>query len=115
MTATCKTGTLKWYSNSSLSTEVTSTTVSPAATTTYYAVCVTNQCKSAGTPAVITVTPGVQKPTVNSPLAICLNDSTTLSANCAAGTLKWFSDSTLTIELSNTKISPQSDTTLCNM
>ncbi|SFP90453.1 conserved repeat domain-containing protein, partial [Pseudarcicella hirudinis] len=111
LTATCKTGTLKWYSNSSLSTEVTSTTVSPAATTTYYAVCVTNQCKSAGTPAVITVTPGVQKPTVNSPLAICLNDSTTLSANCAAGTLKWFSDSTLTIELSNTKISPQSDTT----
>jgi hypothetical protein len=53
--ATCATGTLGWFSDSGLTTSLTSTSVNPASTSTYYAACTLNGCVSAATPVTVTV------------------------------------------------------------
>jgi large repetitive protein len=58
--ASCSADTLKWYSNAGLTTLVgvgTGLSVSPTATTTYYASCVSGICQSTAVTATITVNP----------------------------------------------------------
>ncbi|MER0442851.1 Ig-like domain-containing protein, partial [Emticicia sp. W12TSBA100-4] len=53
--ATCATGTVKWYTDVNLTSQLTDATVSPIVTTTYYASCEVNGCKSSATPVEIKV------------------------------------------------------------
>lgn len=96
LSANCVSGTLAWYSDSGL----TSIVISPVEvnlTTTFYAVCESGTCK--GLPESVSVSV-VQTPA--SPLSlmangndICDDFSTSLTANCTSGTVKWYTDNTL--------------------
>jgi CshA-type fibril repeat protein len=114
---TCAAGTsLQWYSNPALTATITAT-VSPKATTTYYAAChndINPACKGPGASTIVTVIPipladtGVSA----SPASICVGDNTTLNATCATGTtIRWFSDAALTSALASTTVTPASTST----
>jgi trimeric autotransporter adhesin len=113
LSAICAAGTLTWYSDEILKTELTSTTVSPLNTTVYYAICVSGDCKSPTSKIEVIVTPTPLAPTAAaaSPATICAGQSSTLSATCATGTLSWFSDAALTTPLASTTVSPSTTTT----
>ncbi|WP_341226129.1 T9SS type A sorting domain-containing protein [uncultured Arcticibacterium sp.] len=112
LSATCATGTLTWFSDAALTTAVGST-VSPSATATYYASCVSGSCKSAAGSVEITVTAIPPNPTsvMSSSSTICEGSSTTLTATCASGTLTWYTDQALSTTLGSTTVSPTNTTT----
>ena len=110
LTATCSNGTLTWYTDAGLtSIALTSNVVSPMVTTTYYAACVTGECKSVASPVTVTVSPTPIAPTAAaaSPSNICSGTSTTLTATCSTGTLTWYTDASLTT-ISGTSVNPSS-------
>ncbi len=55
LSATCATGTLKWYSDAALTTTLISTSVNPSVTRSYYATCTLNGCESPATVVTVTV------------------------------------------------------------
>jgi uncharacterized repeat protein (TIGR01451 family) len=84
LTGTCVSpATIVWYSDEELTTELGSTTVNPAVTTTYYAVCKDGDCVSEeSTQAVVTVT---EVPTISiAGAAVCAADGLTYSATVTA-------------------------------
>ncbi|WP_156510968.1 MULTISPECIES: PKD-like domain-containing protein, partial [Emticicia] len=112
LSATCNSGTATWYSDSGLTSTITST-VSPALTTTYYVSCVgSGGCKSISGNVTINVNPTPTAPTgiSASPATICSGQSSTLSATCSTGTVTWYSNAALTNLISNS-VSPGSTTT----
>jgi hypothetical protein len=75
LSATCATGTLTWYTDEALTITLASTTISPTATTTYYASCVSGTCKSTGVPVIVTVN--------SSPALTNANVTTTNPSTCS--------------------------------
>jgi hypothetical protein len=115
LSATCATGTVVWYSDAALNLVLGSTTVSPDATTTYYAVCVSGAaCRSTSSSITLTVNDTPEAPTglVASPptINISVTTSHTLSGNCSTGTLTWFSDAALTQQVTS-PVNPTTTTT----
>ncbi|MEA5461908.1 hypothetical protein VB796_22755 [Arcicella sp. LKC2W] len=100
LSATCATGTTTWYSNAALTSVIASPSpATPSNTTTYYVACVSSAgCKSSSGSATVTVNPTPTAPTSvsASPMTICSGQSSTLSANCATGTVTWYSNAGLT-------------------
>ena len=90
LTANCAAGAVAWFSNAAL-TNVSTSTVSPTATTTYYAVCVVGNCKSPATQVVVGVIPKPSAPSISpSTETICEGTSTTLEASGCTGTVNWY-------------------------
>ncbi|WP_165933530.1 Ig-like domain-containing protein [Arundinibacter roseus] len=85
----CTAGTVTWFTDAGLTTPLSNLTVSPTATTTYYAVCTitASGCASQAAPVTVTVNP-LPTPTVNSP-EICVGESATLTVTNCAGTVTW--------------------------
>ncbi|WP_207104709.1 SdrD B-like domain-containing protein [Arundinibacter roseus] len=85
----CASGTVSWFTNAGLTTPLSNLTVSPTATTTYYAVCTitASGCASQAAPVTVTVNP-LPTPSVNSP-EICVGESATLTVTNCAGTVTW--------------------------
>ena len=115
LSATCASGTVTWYSDSGLTTLLPSTTVNPTENTIYYVACVSSTgCKSASANITVTVnqTPNAPTDLSATPPTINVSVSTThvLSGNCTTGTLTWFSDSNLTVEVQS-PVNPTSTTT----
>ncbi len=114
LSGSCATGTLTWYSDAAMASTLSSTTVSPTATTTYYAACVNGTCKSTATPVTVTVNTctAPAAPTASaSPTSISSGGSSTLSGSCAAGALTWYSDAAMASTLASTTVSPTATTT----
>ncbi|MFY7910334.1 MAG: PKD-like domain-containing protein, partial [Emticicia sp.] len=112
LSATCSSGTVTWYTNSALTTSV-STPVSPTITTTYFVACVsTSGCKSNALNVTVNVNPTPSAPTgiSASPTTICSGQSSTLSASCSTGIATWYSDAGLTTTVSN-PVRPSTTTT----
>lgn len=110
LTASCSTGTVTWYDDKY--DEITNTTVSPNATTTYKVACVDGTCKSNYATVTITVT-GTVKPSdptnVTSNTSICAGTAIQLSANCSSdATIVWYTNSGLSNVLGNTNVTPTS-------
>lgn len=103
LTGNCTSGTIRFYTDTDLTALVTSPNT-PTSTTTYYASCVIGVCKSAPVNKVVNVTATPLAPTAVSASkeTVCLNEATTLSANCVSGTVKWYTDAALTTETSST-------------
>ncbi|WP_211321233.1 Ig-like domain-containing protein, partial [Arcicella aurantiaca] len=82
---------------------------------TYYVACVSGAgCKSTSGSVTVTVNPTPNAPTAisASPATICSGQSSTLSANCATGTVTWYSNSGLTnIITSPSPATPSTTTT----
>ncbi|WP_337045278.1 Ig-like domain-containing protein, partial [Emticicia sp. 17c] len=99
LTATCSTGTLTWYNQSSVGTAIgtgTSLSQSPTVNTTYYASCKNGSCESSRVAtSQVTVTTQPNSPTsVNVDNAtICSGSSVSLTASCSSGTLTWYNQS----------------------
>jgi hypothetical protein len=115
LSATCASGTVIWYSDLGLTAELPSATVSPTSTTIYYVACVSGSgCKSAPGNITVTVNQTPDAPTALSATPPTINVSVTtthvLSGNCTTGTLTWFSDSNLTVEVQS-PVNPTSTTT----
>ena len=91
----CSSGTLTWYSDATMLTVLPSTTVSPTATSTYYAACVSGTCKSSATPVTVTVNalPTAPVPTSLTKSNVCPSttaDLTSLEPSVVAGiTYEW--------------------------
>ncbi|MBX2952434.1 MAG: DUF11 domain-containing protein [Leadbetterella sp.] len=97
LTATCASGTAKWYSDAALTQEVTVLTFAAQQTHTYYAVCATQDCVSEPTQSVVTVTPDFPAPVLKAtPEEVIKGQSSTLSGTCETGTLVWYKDAGLT-------------------
>ena len=97
LTATCAAGAVAWFSNVSL-TNVSTSTVSPTVTTTYYAACVVGNCKSPATQVVVGVSPKPSAPSISpNSETICEGTSTTLVASGCTGTVNWFVSGATTI------------------
>lgn len=97
LNATCSSGsTVSWYSDLALNNLLASNTVSPSNNTTYYAVCVKDNCKSSAVPLAIEVNATPSTPTGVNPATICPNQAVAISGNCTSGTIMWFSDAALT-------------------
>lgn len=73
LNAICATGIVTWYSDAALTVALPSTTVSPSVTTTYYAACVDDSCKSTDLSVAITVNtiPLTPQATENAKSNIC--------------------------------------------
>lgn len=110
LTGTCSIGTVRWYTNSGLTTILSNITVAPVSTTTYYAACMSGTCKSTGAATIITIASGPVAPSTIA-ASICTGGSTTLTGTCTTGTPTWYNNSGLTTLLSNTTVSPASSTT----
>lgn len=104
--------TLKWYTDAGLTAEV-SSPQSPTSNTTYYGSCVIGVCKSSvvSKDVNVTTTPAQPAGLSATSTSICQNQSTTLSASCASGTLTWYTDAALTSTLASTSVQPSSSTT----
>ena len=113
LTASCPTGTLRFYDNAGLTSALTSGIVSPSATTTYYAVCENTTCRSSSSSLTVGVTPTPAAATNvrATPTVICAGESSTLAAGCAVGTPVWYSDAALSAVLPGTVVSPAATTT----
>ena len=115
LTATCATGTPKWYSDAALTQEITVLTFVPQQTHTYYVVCATHDCVSEPTQAVVTVTPAFPAPVLSAnPNEVIKGESSTLSGTCETGTLVWYKDAGLTQALgtgATLVVTPDSTTT----
>ncbi|OFY82870.1 MAG: hypothetical protein A3F72_01930 [Bacteroidetes bacterium RIFCSPLOWO2_12_FULL_35_15] len=103
LTASGTGGTLTWYSDAGLTTQI--ATGSPfasgaAVTTTFYVTETTSGCQSSPTIVTITITPTPPPPTAPSPSAYCQGDTIgDLTATGTGGTLTWFGDIGLTNQL----------------
>ena len=108
LAGTCASGTIKWYSNAALTTLVTNLNVAPTATQKYYALCDAGTCVSDTVSVTLTVNPTPSVPTGISvaPSPICSGDSALLAGNCASGTIKWYSNATLTTLVTNLNVTP---------
>jgi hypothetical protein len=108
---TCSSGILTWYSNSALTTTI-SSSVTPLSTTTYYGACVSGACKTIGVSIIVnvTTTPLAPGSLTASPSAICGEESSQLSGSCSVGTLSWYSDTGLTTATTST-VNPITSTT----
>ncbi|GGD82557.1 hypothetical protein GCM10011514_53270 [Emticicia aquatilis] len=116
LSATCSTGTLKWYNQSSGGTAIgtgNNLQQTPTVSTTYYASCENGQCLSArvATNQVVVNNIPSNPTSVNAnPTSITLGNSTILSANCASGSLVWYNDLTGENQIgigNNLSITPQ--------
>lgn len=96
LSANCSSGTLAWYSNSSLTNAVTSP-VTVNSSTNYYAVCESGICKGVSVSVSINVeqTPTSPLNLVANANDVCDDFSTSLVAECSSGTVKWYTDNTL--------------------
>jgi ELWxxDGT repeat protein len=100
LTATCATGTITWYNQSSGGSSigtVSPLSQSPSTTTTYYASCKNGNCETSrvATSAVVVTTQPIIPTSVSiSNTAICNGTSVSLTANCTTGTLKWYNQAT---------------------
>ncbi|NBB31766.1 Ig-like domain-containing protein, partial [Cellulophaga sp. BC115SP] len=76
----CSGGTLTWYSDMALTSVLSSTSVSPSATTTYYAACVSGTCKSPASLVTVTVNslPSAPVPTSLTKNNVCPSTTATL-------------------------------------
>jgi Ig-like domain CHU_C associated len=97
LSATCASGTLTWYTQSSGGVNVginTNLTQTPSSTTTYYAAC-ENECgassRVATSQVVVTQIPANPSDIAVSSTNISLGSSINLSATCTEGTLTWYS------------------------
>lgn len=92
LTASCATGTISWYNSGSttlLGTGSTYTTPNLVSNTTYNVRC--EACNvSSFVSILVTVRPDLSVPSNGTNKTICLNTSTSLSATCAVGTVKWY-------------------------
>ena len=99
LSATCATGTVNWYSASSVAIPfVGSPFVTPSLSvnTTYNVRCESGACMSAFVPVTVTIgTPSA--PTGTNNPTICSGATASLSATCAAGTVNWYSASSVAI------------------
>jgi hypothetical protein len=96
LSANCASGTLAWYSNSGLTSAVTSP-VTVNSNTTYYAVCESGLCRGASGSVSVNVeqTPTSPLNLVANANDVCDDFSTSLVAECSSGTVKWYTDNTL--------------------
>ena len=100
LTATCASGTAKWYRDAALTQEITVLTFVPEQTHTYYVVCATQECVSEPTQSVVTVTPAFPAPALTAtPEEVIKGESSTLNGSCETGTLVWYKDAALSEEL----------------
>lgn len=103
LTATGTGGTLTWYSDAGLTTQI--GTGSPFAsgatnTSTFYVTEIISGCQSSPTIITVTINPTPAAPTAPSPPAYCLGDPIfDLTATGTGGTLTWFGDMALTNQL----------------
>jgi hypothetical protein len=93
----CSSGTIAWYSDSTLINSVSNSFV-PASSATYYAVCESAQCKSTYESIAVNVNTSVSSPINVSAIqnGVCSPYSTTLAAECISGLPKWYTDNALT-------------------
>ncbi|RFS17783.1 ELWxxDGT repeat protein [Emticicia sp. C21] len=100
LTATCATGTIRWYAQASGSTPigtVSSLIQTPASTITYYAACISNDCESnrVATSQVVVHAIPVNPTTVTlGNTAICSGTAVSLTATCITGTITWYNQAT---------------------
>ncbi|WP_367916634.1 collagen-binding domain-containing protein [Leadbetterella sp. DM7] len=115
LSATCSSGTVKWYSDAALTQELSQLTFSAQQSKTYYAVCTTPDCVSAATESVVTVTPDFPAPVLTAtPEEVVKGGSSTLSGSCETGTLVWYKDAGLTQVLgtgATLEVTPDTTTT----
>ncbi|RYU94081.1 Ig-like domain-containing protein [Emticicia agri] len=91
--ATCAVGTVKWYAANGttlLYSGIPFQTPVLSENTTYKALCESNSCISTFTEVAVTIAPVIAPPTDVVNVNICYNTSTSLSASCASGTVKWY-------------------------
>ena len=104
LTATGSGGTLTWYDDAALTSQV--GTGSPfasgisntsAGTFDFWVTETVSGCESTGTQVTITINAAPAAPTANSPAAICVGDAVPdLTASGSGGTLTWYDDDALT-------------------
>jgi len=93
----CVSGTLSWYTTAGLTTLLSSTTVTPTVTTTYYAACVSGSCKSTGVSVTVTVATPPSVPSANVDVlknacpVLTVDLTSTLSAAPSGVTYEWHS------------------------
>jgi ELWxxDGT repeat protein len=96
LTATCPIGTVKWYTQLSGGSAISSEStlqLSPTETTSYYAACENGECKTERVLAgEVTVTAQPTNPTgvSVSSTKICTNEFISLHATCNVGTITWY-------------------------
>lgn len=102
---TCSNGLeIKWYTDNSLATPITNTSVTPNSSDIYYALCRTPEmgCTSMAIPLAVTINSGILPPETSN-IVICKNNKTTLQAICEIGSVSWYLNSEL---LNNSEVSP---------
>ncbi|GGD80676.1 hypothetical protein GCM10011514_50990 [Emticicia aquatilis] len=104
LTASCSTGTAKWYESSTSTTILgsgTFTTPNLSASTTYFVACESGgipNCVSARTSQNVTVN-DLPNPPMAAGQTICSGSTASLTASCSTGTAKWYESSTSTTVL----------------
>ncbi|SOE19682.1 Por secretion system C-terminal sorting domain-containing protein [Spirosomataceae bacterium TFI 002] len=111
--ATCASGEVKWYEESTLITDLGSTILNPTTSITYYVSCVNGTCKSTGVAQAITVNPLPSAPTLSATATtICQTSPTTITASGCTGSVLW-SNSETTASITVTPISTTQYTAIC--
>ena len=92
LSATCTTGTLKWFTEASLTNELLTNQVWPTSNTSYFAICDNGFCKSPSVEVALFVTTKPTVPTLisASPSTICEGKNSNLTGNCSSGVLVWY-------------------------
>ncbi len=120
LSATCSIGTVHWYNQASGGTLIgtgSPLSQSPIVNTTYYAACKNGSCEGsrAATNMVnVATSPTSATGVTVSSTSICNGSSVTLTATCATGTVKWYSQATGGISVASSSprvLSPTSDIT----
>jgi hypothetical protein len=109
LSALCSSGTLVWYNNINLTGSPISNIVTPSITSTYYAVCNNTICNSTPVSVGVTVNSTPTTPTGASanPATICSGSSSSLTATCGTGNIKWYDNANLTgTALTSNVVSP---------
>lgn len=94
LSAYCSSSTVKWYNaggTTLLYTGANFVTPSIDANTTYKVRCENGTCTSTFTDVVLSVNPQLAPPVTNENVNYCIGSSVTLNADCAAGTVTWYS------------------------
>jgi gliding motility-associated-like protein len=100
---TTATGTANWYSDAALTNLIATGSVymtgNLATTTDFFVTQVDgNNCESAATTVTVTVNPNPVAPT-STPDTVCAGQTATLTATSAGGTINWYSDASVTIQV----------------
>jgi ELWxxDGT repeat protein len=96
LTATCATGTVRWYSQATGGSHISSSSprvLSPTANTTYYVACNDGTCESVRVfvgDVTINVQPTPPSSVSFSQTSICEGTSITMTTSCATGTVIWY-------------------------